>query len=399
MSKDNIPADSGHLPSFPLDEPPLNLTGESNAPPAPAFTRLGETAVDTIQPVDVQTGQPVPYELTTIGSGNTTGPDHSLDPLTGAERPRSEEPATRIDDPVIAEQVAYSAKNYRTNAANTRRTLAAEDRFKNKLEEIMQDHEFRDTSLWYSIRNILKNSVALERAGYPGEKFNAYPFHNISDSAAVAMTENYKQMDRANRDIEDKLSSPDALTNRMFHSHTPYANSLTENWWQAAAERDDEIAERIEDWARFLLEHPVNETYARQNADFDFSPEGMIDLEDLTNGGGRKRNEEFLGGEPYKEGESYYSFKDIFTNLQEATEALSRYKRSEEDAELLRQATGSLSPSMTLGQLAALNQKIRDRVNQNLKAIIARRFEVLEEVLDGRASRSPENNDAEQPAL
>jgi len=73
-------------------------------------------------PIDPETGQPIPYELTTAGSGNVVGPDLSIDPMTGKPRPKEEEPGTREKDESRAAAMASTA------GGNSLRTLAAEHR-------------------------------------------------------------------------------------------------------------------------------------------------------------------------------------------------------------------------------------------------------------------------------
>jgi|GEM_PF-3738177 len=362
---------------------------------------IGEAAIEpTIQP-------PLVTEQ------GINGPDPSIDPVTGQKKTREEEPETRVQDVELARTMALAGDPLRSEAAGTRRGIAAEKSFKDELHTIVNDPRYLDGRF----KSALTQTARSLEASWTGKSSARRPSmwgKQLPTEVSKWAQEGLGQLDEHKRDAAQDLSwryqfdpisaSSDVLRGDYSPEDYDFSRAhLRERYDNLDSAREkDERAHRDEEWARLLHEKPVNEEYKAAHPDFGFGLYEMERLEDtVERRDGLDYTENYLDEERFAEPERL-SFVTIIESLQGAVESLvsaTGEAGGEEDLELVtRYETAMTDKAATLGSLVDINKQIRQRHNAIMRARAEERKQVLDDVKSGQASQPPQPPELQQEA-
>jgi hypothetical protein len=363
--------------------PVVEETAATQQPAAEGVAQsLGEAAVE--QPIHV---------VTTEESGNSLGVNHAINPETGELKTRKEEPATRVDDVDLAQDMANESQFVRAEAADIRRDVTAERSFKDRLQEIINDPTYIDDSLRRKLSTFISSFSNDLRSGGRYVFGGQYIGKDVSDSAYEELKQLQREKDKQNADVVYRFPISPAASEVFRGQYDPEEPLREEDLYRAR--RLDKSADREEEWVKLLHEKPVHPEYMAAHPDFGFGVNEMLALENIVNQGGTEYAEVHFNEAVFDDPKNLNLF-DVANDLQVGIDALSKIA-TEADRELIEEYERmAVDQSATLGDLANLAKRVGQRYNAIVAARVAERKQVLADVKSGVASQPPEPTETQQ---
>lgn len=311
-----------------------------------------------------------------------------------------------VDDKDLAHDMALVGDSRRREAAEIRRDVVAEKRFKDRLYEIINDPRYLDESFRHRLSIFIGRNPLIGSPTRPAFVWGRPMPDKVSDQAIDNLKRLDEETDGGNENPDISWSNsyrPTRAAKEVFlGSYDPSSESFRATDLKRARKLD-ELAHRDEEWVRLLHDKPVDAAYKAEHPDFGFGPYEMSKLETLVErADGLSHDEEYLQEGLFEDPE-----KLSLVNVVNAAEsAISTYcylmfnAEENEEAEALVDAyeKAVTNENTTLRDLVDLNERIRKQHNAAMKAKIEERKQVLEDVKSGRAGQPPEPTGLQEAA-
>lgn len=182
-----------------------------------------------------------------------------------------------IKDPSSAYDVAKYGHYDRSRAANTRRDVASEKAFKDRLRDVINDPRYLSHGFRENLRSIFRNDSDWVWGKPLPANISEWGLQSIRTLKEESGRGTEENADIGWNDRYDALHSSTDVMEGHYDPNAPFREESLES-----ARRSDERAKRAEEWAEHLQKNPINKEYAEAHPNISLGVGGIMALEDLV---------------------------------------------------------------------------------------------------------------------